>query len=64
MADVEIRIEDSQEAWDALYERIAEIGERGEELGASGDVRSGASGPRADGLSDAESFLLAMWGFV
>jgi hypothetical protein len=59
MVDVEIRIDDPQEAWDALYRRIAELGERGD---VADPLRS--AGPRADGLSEAESFLLAMWGFV
>jgi hypothetical protein len=58
MADIEIRIDDPQETWEALYARIEASVERSEELDASSDIRSGAAGAEAD------AFLLGMWGFL
>ena len=58
MAEIEIRIDDPQEVWDALYARIAAGAERDEERDASGEVRSGRAGAEAD------AFLLGMWGFL
>ena len=58
MADIEIRTDDPQEAWEALYARIEAGAEHGEEPDACGEVRSGAAGLAAD------AFLLGMWGFL
>ena len=58
MAEIEIRIDDPQEAWEALYARIEAGAEHGEEPDACGEVRSGAAGLAAD------AFLLGMWGFL
>jgi hypothetical protein len=58
MADIEIRIDDPQETWEALYARIEASIERSEELDAASAVRSGTGGAEAD------AFLLGMWGFL
>jgi hypothetical protein len=61
MADIEIRIDDPQETWEALYARIEASVERSEEPDASSDVRSGTAGTAG---AEADAFLLGMWGFL
>ncbi len=57
MADFEIRIEDPQEVWDALYARIEALADAD-----TGPEASSDAGPRAHSAPD--DVFLALWGFV